>query len=288
MSGATGTALVRPMTEADIHQVAVVTAAAFATDISADVARRAWEHRLLHSLRHDPDGSFVSVRERDGIVTGSAQAVIREGVWILSLMAVSPALGEGGEGRALMHSTLAYDRDCVGGLIVASDDPRALRLYASSGFALEATFKAAGAVDATRIPVLHPAISPVPRAELGTLAPISRAVRGAAHTPDLEVPLFRGASISRLEHRGFVVTMPGRGIWALAARDEAAATALLWHGLAEVQHEPAIDIGWISGRQQWAIDVLLAARLSITSYGALCTRGAVGPLYPYIPSPSFA
>ena len=28
--------------------------------------------------------------------------------------------------------------------------------------------------------------------------------------------------------------------------------------------------------------------LSITSYGALCTRGDIGPLYPYIPSPSFA
>jgi hypothetical protein len=100
--------------------------------------------------------------------------------------------------------------------------------------------------------------------------------------------LLRGSSIFRLDDRGFVVTTPGRGIWALAARDEEAATALLWHGLAELQEEPTIDIGWISGSQQWAIDVLLTARLSITSYGALCTRGAIGPLYPYIPSPPFA
>jgi predicted N-acetyltransferase YhbS len=288
MSGATSTALVRPMTEADLGQVAVVTADAFGTDISTDVARHVWEQRLLHSLRHDAAGSFVSVRERDGVVTGSAQAVIREDIWILSLMAVSPTLGEGGEGRALMQSALNYDQGCVGGLIVASDDPRALRLYASSGFALEATFKATGSIDPALIPDRHPAIAPVPRSELVTLGPISRAARGAAHTPDLEVALLRGSSISRLDDRGFVVTTPGRGIWALAARDEEAATALLWHGLAEVQEEPTIDIGWISGSQQWAIDVLLTARLSITSYGALCTRGAIGPLYPYIPSPPFA
>jgi predicted N-acetyltransferase YhbS len=286
MSGATAAALVRPMAEDDIHQVANVTAEAFGTDISTAAARHAWEQRLLHSLRRDPDGSFVS--ERDGIVTGAAQAVIREQLWILSLMAVSPTLGEGGEGRALMHSTLAYGRACAGGLIIASDDPRALRLYASSGFALEATFKATGTLERALIPEPHPAITAVRRAELGSLGSISRAARGAAHTPDLEVALFRGASISRLEDRGFIVTMPGRGVWALAARDKQAAAALLWYGLNEVRDEPNIDIGWISGRQQWAIDVLLAARLSITSYGALCTRGAVGPLHPYIPSPSFA
>jgi predicted N-acetyltransferase YhbS len=285
MSGATAAALVRPMTEDDIHEVAIVTAEAFATDIGADAARRAWEQRLLHSLRTDTDGSFVS--ERDGMVTGAAQAVIRERLWVLSLMAVSPTLGAGGEGRALMQSALDYDRGSAGGLIVASADPRALRLYASSGFALEATFKATGTTDPALMPDRHPAITPVPRAELDTLGSISRAARGAAHTPDLEVALFRGASISRLEDRGFVVTMPGRGVWALAARDEQAATALLWHALDEAQEE-SIDIGWISGRQQWAIDVLVAARLSITSYGALCTRGAVGPLHPYIPSPSFA
>jgi predicted N-acetyltransferase YhbS len=286
MSGATRAALVRPMTPADIGQVATVTAEAFDTDISTAEARRAWEGRLMHSLRHDPDGSFVSVR--DGVVTGSAQAVIREGIWILSLMAVSPTLGQGGEGRALMQSALGYDQGCAGGLIVASDDPRALRLYASSGFALEATFRATGSLDPASIPEPHPAISSVAAGDLASLGPISRAARGAAHTPDLDVALLRGASVSRLEDRGFVVTMPGRGVWTLAARDEEAATALLWHGLTEVRDEQAIDIGWITGRQQWAIDVVVAARLSIANYGALCTRGTVGPLYPYIPSPPFA
>ena len=286
MSGATVRALVRPMAEQDIHQVATVTAEAFGTDIGDEWSRRVWEQRLRHSLQHDPEGSFVS--EHRGAISGAAQAVIRDGVWVLSLMAVSPTVGVGGEGRALMESTLGYGPDCSGGLVIASNDHRALRLYASSGFALEATFRANGVVDPSTLPEPDRRITAVAPSEFGELAPISRAARGARHTPDLEVALFRGSSISRLEDRGFVVAMPGRGIWALAARDQEAATALLWHGLGELCEEPRIEIGWISGRQQWAIDALVAARFSLSGYGAICTRGVVGPMHPYIPSPSFA
>lgn len=286
MSAATAAVLVRPMAEVDIHQVARVTAEAFETDISTVLLRHNWEQRLRHALRSDPDGAFVT--EHHGVITGAAQAVIRERLWILSLMAVSPTRGRGGEGRALMQATLDYDPGCDGGLIVASDDPRALRLYASSGFALEATFKATGTVDPALLPAPDPDITVVPPAQLETLASISRAARGAAHDPDLSVALFRDASFFRLEDRGWVATMPARGVWALAARDEQAATALLWHGLAQLQEQPQLEIGWISGRQQWAIDVALAARLSLTTYGALGLRGEVGPLHPYIPSPPFA
>lgn len=286
MSAATTAVRVRPMAEQDIHQVATVTAESFETDISTAPLRHGWEQRLRHALHSDPDGAFVS--EHDGVVTGAAQAVIRERLWILSLIAVSPTLGRGGEGRALMQAALDYDPGCEGGLIVASDDPRALRLYASAGFALEATFEAKGKVDPALLPAPDPRITSVPPAQLETLAPISRAARGAGHGPDLGVALFRDASFFRLEDRGWVATMPARGVWALAARDDQAATALLWHGLAQLQEQPQLEIGWISGRQRWAIDVVLAARLSLTTYGALGVRGEVGPLYPYIPSPPFA
>lgn len=278
--------VVRPMAETDVSQVVTATAEAFATDISAPRLRRIWEHRVRHSLRTDPAGSFVS--ERSGRVTGAAQAVIRERLWVLSLMAVSPTLGRGGEGRALMDATLAYGAGTEAGMIIASDDPRALRLYASAGFALEPTFRASGAIDPTLIPRIDSPITQVDPGDLSTLAAISRAARGAAHTPDLEVALFAESSVYRLEDRGFVVTYPGRGIWMLAARDEQAAVALLWYGLAALRHEPRVDIGWISGRAQWALDLCVAARLSFTTYGAIGTRGAVGPLHPYIPSPPFA
>src|SRR5579863_467809 len=276
MRAADTTSRIRPMAEADIPHVATITAEAFATDISPARMRSIWENRLRHSLRTDPGGSFVS--ERAAQMTGAAQAVIRDGLWILSLMAVSPTLGVGGEGRALMDATLGYDSGTQGGLIIASDDPRALRLYASSGFAIEPTFKATGRVDPALIPALNPAITDVEPEQLDTLGPISRAARGAAHTPDLEVARFAGASFHRLEDRGFVVAYPRRGIWMLAATDEQAATALFWHAVARLQDEPQVDVGWISGRQQWALDVCLAARLSFTTYGAIGTRGAVGPL----------
>src|SRR5579875_776691 len=200
MSAASTVGLVRPMADADIPQVATVTAEAFGRDIGSAAVRRIWENRLRGPLMSDPGGSFVS--ELAGRVIGAAQAVIRDELWILSLMAVSPALSAGGEGRALMDATLGYDSATTGGLIVASDDPRALRLYASCGFTLEPTFKITGTLDPALIPDLDPDITPVDPTQLGSLAPISRAVRGATHTPDLEVPRFAGASFFRLADRG--------------------------------------------------------------------------------------
>ena len=277
----------RPMADADIPQVATVTAEAFATDIGTAVLRSIWEQRLRHSLLTDPGGSFVT--ERSGLVTGAAQAVIREGIWILSLMAVSPTLGKGGEGRALMQATLGYDGDCRRCADHRLRRPagtapvRIVRIRARAD--LQGHWHDRPDADTRAAPRDHDCRR---RASSARSAPISRAARGAAHTPDLEVARFRGSSFLRLEDRGFVVTTPDRGIWMLAACDEQAAAALLWHGLAELHDEPQVDIGWISGRQQWALDVCVAARLSFTTYGAIGTRGAVGPLHPYIPSPPFA
>ena len=109
-------------------------------------------------------------------------------------------------------------------------------------------------------------------------------MRGAAHTPDLGVALIRGASVFALEDRGFVVTMPGRGIWLLAATDEHGRAALLWYGLASCRPDPRIEIDCVSGRQQWALEVFLAARLSFSSYGAIGTRGASDRCIPISPA----
>ncbi len=277
---------VRLMSDADIPQAATASAEAFELDIGKPEDRRKWEARLRHSLLTDPEGSFVT--ERDGYVTGIAQAVIRDRLWILSLLTVSPTSGVGGEGRALVDAALGYDRDTDAGIIISSNDPRALRLYGSSGFCLAPTFEVDGRPRPELLPEPDPSITKVHPSELETLAPISYAVRGAAHTRDLGVALVRDADILRLEDRGFVVAMPGRGIWALVALDDQAATALLWAGLHRLRDEPRVQISFIGGDQHWALQVLLAARLSFRSYGAIATRGAVGRLYPYIPSPSFA
>ncbi|MDQ1672020.1 MAG: hypothetical protein QOC98_582, partial [Frankiaceae bacterium] len=43
----------------------------------------------------------------------------------------------------------------------------------------------------------------------------------------------------------------------------------------------------ITGRQQWAAQVALTARLPLSNSGALCTRGYDAPPAPYLPSGIF-
>jgi hypothetical protein len=276
------------MTESDVAQVVTVATAAFEIDLSDPKRRAGWEWRTRRLLESDPGGAFVT--EHDGAVVGVAQALIRERLWILALLTVSPTLERpgGGDGRALVNAAMRYDRDTEAGIIMASNDPKALRLYGSSGFALTPTFEARGKVDPSRIPAPHPDITEVPLEQIDTLAPISRAVRGAAHTQDLPIAFKRGATVFRLKDRGFVVAMPGRGVWALAALDEQAAMALLWRGLDHVKDDAETEISFITGAQQWAIEVLLAARLPFQSSGAIAVRGNPGPLTPYIPTPPVA
>ena len=143
MSASVTAPLVRPMTDADIPQVATVTAEAFETEISTPRLAATGSSGCATRCGTDPDGSFVS--ERDGVVTGAAQAVIREGLWILSLMAVSPTLGVGRRGpRADGGGAGLRPWLPTPALIIASDDPRALRLYASSGFRARADLQGHG------------------------------------------------------------------------------------------------------------------------------------------------
>jgi predicted N-acetyltransferase YhbS len=279
---------IRLLTDADIAEASTISAEAFELDITDAEKRRSWEERLRYSLLTDPEGSFVS--ETDGVISGLAQAVVRERLWVLSLLTVSPTRGRGGEGRALLNASLEYGRETTDrAIIIASNHPRALRLYASSGFRVVPTFEASGPLPDPRvIPEHHPEITVVPEAEIETLAPISRAVRGAFHTPDLAFLVSRGATLFRLGDRGFVSAAPDRGVSLLAALDEQAATALLWRALDHIKGEPKIEVSFVDGRQQWALAVFVAAGLPFSSTGGLATRGNLGPMYPYIPSPPFA
>ena len=49
---------------------------------------------------------------------------------------VAPTAQNQGVGRALLEHTLAYAKESEPGLIVSSPEPRAIRRYASAGFAL--------------------------------------------------------------------------------------------------------------------------------------------------------
>jgi GNAT superfamily N-acetyltransferase len=263
---------------ADLPAAAAVSAAAVGLDVSDDAAAQRWRERVAHPLRTDPDGCFVA--ERHGRIIGVSQALKRERLWCLSLLAVQPGVQATGAGRPLLDHALGYADGTDCGLIVSSNDPRALRLYALAGFSLLPTFQAEGSLDRRSLPRVDAGVRDGGEADLEALASISRDVRGAPHTTELEFALRGGARLVRFGDRGFAVAQPGDGVWLLVARDEPAAAALLWSARPSVR--------WITGGQDWAVDVVLRAGLRLTAYGALGVRGEPGPLRPFVPSGPFA
>ncbi len=129
-----------------VHEVAL---AAF-----ADLARRsgrpdfppgdlaAAHGRLRHLVGTDPGGAWVA--ERAGEIAGAALALVREGVWGLSLLVVRPGAQSTGLGRALLERALTLGEGTRGGIILASEDARAMRAYARAGFALHPSVSASG------------------------------------------------------------------------------------------------------------------------------------------------
>ena len=71
----------------------------------------------------------------------------------------------------------------------------------------------------------------------------------------------------------------------LAASNRKAATALTWEALAASDPDVPVEIGHVSAANDWAVDVAIAARLSVRSRGFLALRRMKEPA-PYIPHPT--
>jgi predicted N-acetyltransferase YhbS len=241
-----------------------------------------WHQRMRLPLTTDPNGSFVA--ERDGQLVGVAQAVVRERVWCLSTLAVEPGRQSAGAGRALLDATLGYGDRNAPGLIMASTDPRALRLYALAGFSLRPALEAAGVPDRRALPTAQKGVREAQVGDLERLAEVSRTLRGGPHTAELEHAMRLGDLVLCIEDRGFAVVRHGHGPWLLAARDEDAARALLQASLAE--EAPTVTLRWLSG-QDWAVEEALRVGLELRPFGAVAVRGNPGPLRPYLPSGAY-
>ena len=245
-------------------------------------AARAWlERRSAHVLASDPEGCWVA--EEDGAVRGVALAMLREGIWGLSLLAVDPARHARGTGTALLRAALAHGDGGRGAIIASSTDPKAMRLYARAGFALLPCVAVGGIVDRTAIPG---GLGSRPGEDLEAAAAISRAVRGGAYAPgDLALMTGRpGFGLLALGDRGFAVHQGDGSPVLLCARDEAAAADLLWSCLAAGGSGETVHADFITHGQDWAIAVALAAGLLLSPDGPLYVRGELGPLRPWLPS----
>lgn len=231
----------------------------------------------------DPGGSWLAT---DGpAVCGLAQAFVRDGLWVLSLLGVAPSHQGRGIGAALLERARAYGRRADRGMILSSVDPRAKRRYVLAGFHLEPTVACHGGLDRRRLPPPTGAVTDAGDDGAAVVAAVDRKVRGAAHGPELELLLGDAGRLLVAGRRGYVVARPN-GVALLAADTEAVADALLCAALAQSDAGGPVDVGRLTGRQQWAIRRCVGLGLDVAEYGSLMLRG-MGPPAPYVPNGGF-
>jgi GNAT superfamily N-acetyltransferase len=279
---------VRPLRSEDVAEAYSVTVASFAdlgarTGIPVDpqppaVGRR----RIDHLIATDPEGAWVAV-DGDGRVAGCALALVREGLWGLSLLVVRPDVQSGGVGRRLLERAWAYGDGTRGAVILASPDHRALRAYARLGLALHPAVTAKGRAQGVTPP---PEVRPGEPGDRELAAAVDRKVRGAAHGPELERLISAPDEFLVLPGRGYTVVRKG-AVRLLAAVDDDAAVLLLRAAMAAAG-DGEVTVDWITAAQNWAVGPCLEAGLDLhTNQGAVFLGGDVGTFAPYLPNGAY-
>ncbi len=275
----------RPLLPADVPQARDVQWAAM-SDLNArcgetdpeltPLVRQRGEARIAHLQRTDPASAWVT--ESQGRVTGCSMALVREGMWFLSLLMVDPSYQGRGLGKELLDAALrtATQRSWI----LATADPAALRRYQRAGFSLHPSFVAKGPVDRALLPKVE-GVRPGDFARDGEqLDEIVRSCRGAGLTQDLEFLAGGPMQLHLVDGEGFVVLRDGVLAW-LGATNEGAARRLLWTAIAEAGETAEVD--WLAADQQWGIDVCLEAHLALGWDATLCFRGQP-PVPTYLPN----
>jgi len=289
--------IIRPITEADADRCAELAWEAISTfipqehlDSIDETERREYQRgRIRRFLALDPGGCWTA--EVDGRPVATALALVRDGIWGLSLFGVEPGLQGQGIGRAVLDRALAYGDGCRGAIIAATLDPRALRRYARAGFTLQPAFCGGGIVDRHQAPdrdaLRSRATTFDDPAVVDAATAISREVRGASHAGDLDGLGRPDCSALVIDGEGWAIRDEDGSPQLLAARTPAAAQDLLWACLLDGKPGATVHVDWLTGQQAWAVDVALQAGLALSPDGAVCVRGAVGPMTPYLPSGAY-
>ncbi len=247
--------------------------------------RSHWSRRAKHLLRHDPDGCWVS--DVDGAVVGVALAVRREKLWGLSAYFVHPDHQGAGIGSALLDAVLTYSQGCLRGIIISTADPRAARRYRLSGFTLHPSIRISGVVDRSALPVVDGVREGGP-GDRDLCDSVDRQIRGAAHGVDHEFLCaeFGLLVCDTLTGSGYCFVDASGSPVLLAATNRKLAQRLLWSALARSPEGGRVRVDYLTAAQEWAVDVCLAARLSLRTEGYLCLRH-MRPPAPYLPSGAF-
>jgi GNAT superfamily N-acetyltransferase len=237
-----------------------------------------WIVRTSHLLATDPGGCWVA--EDDSGVLGVAVSFRRELAWILASYAVRPDLQGRGIGRPLFEAALTHSHGCLRGMLSASDDPKALRRYAAAGFQLHPMMLLRGTVDRSALPVVDK-VREGGAGDIELMDSLDRRTRGAAHGPDhpLMLTSMRLLVSDTSTGQGYVYVTPGGEPALLAAENRRTAARLLWTVLADTRGE--ISVGHLTGANDWAVTVGLAARLDLHQRGFLALRG-MKPPSPYV------
>jgi GNAT superfamily N-acetyltransferase len=277
---------IRPMRPDDVLPANLVArdALALGRPPEPEAALRRAERRVAHLQRTDPGGAWVA--ESNGRLVGLALALVREGIWGLSLFAVAEPFRGRGIGRELLEACFGHGADARGHLILSTESPAAMRRYARLGLELRPCVAAAGIVDRGRLVPPDGVVDAGP-AGIPVADAIGRAVRGAGHGLDLEVAIDDpSATLLLAEDRAFAWVRDER-IMLVAGLDESAATRVLNAALAATPPGASVSVDFLTAGQDWAVRACLDAGLALSPDGPFFTGGDLGPMRPYIPSRAY-
>jgi GNAT superfamily N-acetyltransferase len=285
--------IIRPAHEDDLEAMARLTAESYHEVDTRTLPREwpdpvprpagrqgLWVARPRHGQRSDPEGCWVA--ELAGRVVGCAVSRVRELMWILSSFAVAPGLQGRGVGVQLLAAAMHHGRGCLRGMLAASADPRAVRRYRLAGFSLHPQMVLSGEVDRSEIPVVD-RVREGSAGDVDLMNSIDRQTRGAAHLSDHE-PLLAQLRLlvsERSNSQGYAYVDPAGQPVLVAATSRRTASDLLWEALASTRPGERVEVHHVTAANEWAVDVGVAARLSVHQRGYLGLR-AMKPPAPYL------
>jgi GNAT superfamily N-acetyltransferase len=244
-----------------------------------------WLLSMQHMVEHDGPGCWVA--ENPSGVVGVAASLRRDLTWVLASFVVRAGLQGRGVGRQLLAAALSYGDACLRGMLVASEDPSAVRRYRLAGFTLHPTMLLWGKVSRSLLPVVE-RVREGSAGDIDLMNSVDRRARDAAHGRDhtLLTRMYRVVLVDRSTGSGYAYVAPTGGPVLLAATNRRTATDLLWETLAASTPDEPCTVGTISAANEWAIDVGMAARMEVHTHNYLALRG-MRPPSPYLPNGHF-